>query len=382
MFFMPALKKRCSSAYKTTNHPPKPMKIRFYLFVMLLGLVRPVLSQDLHFSMFNMSPLTMNPAFTGAFEGTARVGGIYRDQWASFLQNQFTTPSFYLDVPLMRGLRKQDWIGVGAVMFNDKAGTADMEFVGSLLSASYHMGLGKDGRHLLTFGLQGGSSQRRIDLMADGLKFADELDKQVGGGGLGIGNGFDRKAGDEVSFLDFSFGAMLRSKISDKDQLEMGVSFNHISRPRYGFIGSGQGQGQGPGQGPGQGNRDGARRPMRSTLHGKLVHRMSELLYLEPSFIFQTTGGAMEFGIQALAGYKINNDFTLRAGPGMRLGDAAQVIIGADYQDLRVGICYDVNISPLSEVSNFQGGFELAAQYIIKIYKKPKINPAILCPQL
>ena len=138
----------------------------------------------------------------------------------------------------------------------------------------------------------------------------------------------------------------------------------------------------GQGQGQGQGNKDGARRPMRSALHGRLVHRMSELLYLEPSFLFQTTGGAMEFGVQALAGLKINNDFTLRAGPGLRLGDAAQIMIGGDYQDLRVGLSYDLNISPLSEVSNFQGGFELAAQYIIKIYKKPKISPAILCPQL
>ncbi|MFZ4426791.1 MAG: PorP/SprF family type IX secretion system membrane protein [Saprospiraceae bacterium] len=349
------------------------MKIRFYLFMMLLGALGPVSGQDLHFSMFNMSPLTLNPAFTGAFEGTARIGGIYRDQWASFLQNQFTTPSFYLDVPLMRGLRKQDWVGVGAVMFNDKAGTAEMKYVGSLLSASYHMGLGKDGRSLLTFGLQGGSSQRSIDLMADGLKFADELDKQVGGGGLGIGNGLDRGVRNEVSFLDFSFGAMLRTRLNDNDFLEAGMSLNHLTRPRYGFAGNQGTQGQ---------QEKGARRPMRTALHGRLLHRFSDLFYLEPTMLFQTTGGAAEFAVQAIAGYKINDDFTLRAGPGMRFGDAAQIMIGGDYQDIRVGLSYDLNISSLSKISNFRGGFELAAQYIIKIYKKPKISPAILCPQL
>lgn len=41
-----------------------------------------------------------------------------------------------------------------------------------------------------------------------------------------------------------------------------------------------------------------------------------------------------------------------------------------------------MNVSSLSEVSNFQGGFEIAGYYILKIYKKPKISPAILCPQL
>lgn len=344
------------------------MKIRYYLLFLLFGVVGPAWGQDLHFSMFNMSPLTLNPAFTGSFEGTVRIGGIYRDQWASFLSNQFVTPSFYVDAPLMRGLRKKDWVGVGGMVFNDKAGTANLQYAGSMLSLGYHMGLGKTNNHVLTIGLQGGSSQRRFDTQAEGLKFADELPTQVGGGGLGAGNGKDRQINDNVTFLDFSFGAMLRSRISEQNQMEVGFSLAHLTQPKYGFSAA-------------QGNNSDNKRPMRAALHGRLVHRFSDLLYLEPSMLLQTTGGASEFALQALAGYKINDDFTLRLGPGYRFGDAAQILLGADYQDLRVGLSYDLNVSSLSDVSNFQGGFELAAYYIIKIYKKPKISPAILCPQ-
>ncbi|HMR43883.1 MAG TPA: hypothetical protein PKC40_08615, partial [Saprospiraceae bacterium] len=65
-----------------------------------------------------------------------------------------------------------------------------------------------------------------------------------------------------------------------------------------------------------------------------------------------------------------------------RLGDAVEVLLGVDYKDLRVTAAYDVNISPLNEVSNYQGGFEIAAWYIVKIFKKPDVKPAILCPKL
>lgn len=122
---------------------------------------------------------------------------------------------------------------------------------------------------------------------------------------------------------------------------------------------------------------------MRIALHGRLNHRLSEKLYVEPTFLFQTTGGASEAAVQTLAGYTVNPDFTLRIGPGYRFGDAGQILLGLDYkQELRVGASYDVNLSSLSGVSKLQGGFEVAAYYIIKIYKKPKISPAILCPQL
>ena len=68
-------------------------------------------------------------------------------------------------------------------------------------------------------------------------------------------------------------------------------------------------------------------------------------------------------------------------GLGYRFGDAAQVLFGGDYKDLRVALSYDVNVSSLSTASDYQGGFELAAWYIIKIYRKPTIKTRILCPR-
>jgi len=70
-------------------------------------------AQDIHWTMFDMSPLTLNPAFTGAYEGTFRVGGIYRSQWNSFTTG-FETPSVYVDAPILM-IGKKSWLAVGGI---------------------------------------------------------------------------------------------------------------------------------------------------------------------------------------------------------------------------------------------------------------------------
>ena len=55
--------------------------------------------------------------------------------------------------------------------------------------------------------------------------------------------------------------------------------------------------------------------------------------------------------------------------------------LGIDVEDLRVALAYDINTSSLNNVTSSVGGFELAASYIIKVFKKPNVPPAILCPE-
>jgi hypothetical protein len=100
------------------------MTLSRLLPVLLLWLSLGALSaQDIHYTLFNMAPLRTNPALTGAFEGTARIGGIYRGQWFSVNGGgDMHTPSFYIDAPIIKGFRDRDWVGVGAVFVQDNAG--------------------------------------------------------------------------------------------------------------------------------------------------------------------------------------------------------------------------------------------------------------------
>ena len=346
---------------------------KFTLLMCFFSVLATVHAQDLHFTQYNMSPLTLNPAFMGAFEGTARISGIYRDQWSSVLDNQYTSPSVGIDAPIFRGFRENDWVGVGGILTSDEVGEGDLKVGENLLGISYHLALDKEGNNMLTLGIQGGNVSRELDPTANGLVFADELPEDVGGGGLGLGKGGDRSVNNQVSYLDFNVGVMLRSRLETGDLVEAGVAFNHITEPKYSFI-SRSGAGT---------NNNGRDRPMTIIAHARYDRALTDKWGIEPSFMFQQTAGSSEFLLQALAGYQLNPEFELHAGPGFRFGDSAQILAGVTYkEDLRVGLAYDINVSSVTDISKYRGGFELAATYILKIFKEPDVKPAILCPRL
>lgn len=369
--------------YVPLMHKITYMTIRkITLLLFCLGMLASLRAQDLHFTMYNMSPLTLNPALTGAFEGTARITGIYRDQWSSVLSNQFTTPSVGVDAPIIRGFREGDWVGVGGVLTSDNVGESDLQTGENLLGAAYHFALDKEGANMLTLGVQGGNVSRRLEPTANGLIFADELPEEVGGGGLGPGKGGDRSINEQTSYLDFNVGLMFRSRLEEGDQVEVGLAFNHITQPRYSFV-NGGGGGSGPGGGGGNQNvSNDQKRPMTILAHGRYNRNLNETWSVEPSFMFQTTSGASEVIVQALAGFQLNEQYQFHFGPGYRFGDSGQILIGMTYEEsLRVGMSYDVNLSSVSDISRYRGGFELGASYIIKIFKDPDVKPAILCPR-
>ncbi len=345
----------------------KPGKLLlFFLFwgAFSLGLR----AQDIHYSLFNRSPLTLNPAKTGAFLGTARVGGIYRDQWSSFLDDQFTTPSFYIDAPIITGFRDNDWVGVGLSFVSDEAGAAELSTTSAMLSAAYHFALDKRGRNVLTLGVQGGTVSRQLNQQA--LRFGDEFEFQNGRFQHNPDAGEENRNFEDESFFDLSGGLLFRSQLNELTDLELGFSFGHFTQPQYGFLTDNTGQ-------------DADQRPARATFHGSLRRELTEDWRITPSFLFQTSEGANEIALQAIAGIMLNpeKEIRLNFGPGYRVNDALQIIVGMDYQELNVTLAYDLNTSDLTDATNSVGAFEIAASYIFKIYKDPEVKPTILCPE-
>lgn len=336
-------------------------------------------AQDIHYSLFNMSPLTMNPGLTGSFYGTVRVGGIYRGQWYNVSDaTGFETPSFYADAPIVRGFRKNDWVGVGIAVFNDKAGSVKLRTNASLISAAYHLGLGKDGNNVLTLGLQAGSVSRRFSQTR--LELADQWDAT--NGGFQSGTSMDNIAMEgrnKGNYVDIGAGLLFRSKGKDGSLLELGASFNHANQGDESFLGSSGGTGTGGGNNKKEENK----RPYRITTHAKYEWMLNEKWSAAPTALFQTTKGATEVALQAWGGYLLKPEVPIKLnfGLGYRFGDAAQVLAGLDYKDLRVALSYDINTSPLNTATNYQGAFEIAAWYIIKIFKDPEVKQAILCPK-
>ncbi len=349
-------------------------KLLFLCFIMLLGSA--LGAQDIHFTQFNMSPMTLNPAFAGKFEGTARIGGIYRGQWASVMNSssdQYKTPSAWVDAPIIQGFRKRDWVGVGFMLYQDKAGSAALVHSAAKLGATYHLGLDKKGNAVLSIGGHYGGEQRKVDI--NKLQFGDGFDNS--------GQYIQTKSMDngriigDAKYSDVDLGIVFSSRLNKRMDFNIGFSMYHMFKPNYSLANSGGG---GPTPTPTQGQ---AELPRRAIAHGQFNIELTDKWDFSPSFAFQSMSGNDEILVQGLAGYLFNQekDITLNMGLGYRLSDAINVLLGVKVKDLTVGLAYDINTSDLRTVSNYRGGFEIAANYIIKIYKPAVVKPKVLCPR-
>ncbi len=362
------------------------MKIlRPLLFSALLISVGTLSAQDIHYSLFNMSPLTLNPALTGAFSGSIRIGGIYRTQaFATDNVRGYSTPSVYIDSPVMRGFRKNDWIGVGGVLVSDNAGDLKLTTNIFAFSGAYHLALDKKGKTMLTLGIQGGNVGRSVNF--DNARSGNTFGTDIGGeetdisadpvlsGNSGGQQDPNSNKDKEKSFMDWGGGLMLRTQIDKGTSLELGVSTGHVTTPDYAFGGSSLSGGPTP-------TTEGKERPFLTSAHGRLDMMMDDKWSIAPTFFWQNTAKANEIALQAWAGYQLNPDLKLNFGLGYRISDAGKLLFGVDYKDLKVALAYDVTVSSQGKFNNGQGALELAANYIFRIYKKPDLTPTILCPR-
>ncbi len=346
--------------------------IKFTLLFLLSGLFTQISAQDIHWSLYNMSPLTLNPALTGAYLGTARIGGIYRDQ--SFNPNNpsttvgYTTPSFYIDAPIV-AIGKRDWIGIGVMLYSDEAGSASLTNQGAYGSIAYHKALDKKGNTLLSFGIQGGVLNR--DITFEDLLFADGIESDLQGAGYNSAATPDDFTSS--SAFNLNAGVLLTARLNKLTDLNIGLSFQNILSPNYSINNQTVNTPKGA--------RD---LPLGFKLHGQFNFTMSDKWTLSPTFLYNQAFTSNELQVQAMLGYKLNDKdpMIIKLGPGYRLGDAVEVLLGVDYKAFRFGASYDFTVSDLSNVNNGQGAFEFALSYIIKIFKAPTVKPVVICPRL
>lgn len=257
-------------------------------------------------------------------------------------------------------------------MYSDKSGSLGLSQTAFKLSGAYHLALNKKGTTILSFGYQTGSVQRKIDVSgltaldpADPVKNPDLLEPDMMlSGQLELKN----------SYTDHVGGLHLKTLMNETDVLQIGFSVGHIGKPRGGIDSGGGGIGGGGGL---------YEIPMRFVGHGSYRTMFNDRLAIIPSAFFQVLGNDNEIQAQVVGEYLFNPEkqVVLKGGLGYRVGDAMEVILGADIKDLKITFGYDLNISPLTPASNTFGSFEISAMIIGIIYKKPDPDPVLFCPR-
>jgi type IX secretion system PorP/SprF family membrane protein len=324
-------------------------------------------AQDIHYSMFDMAPINLNPAYTGAFAGTFRIGGIYRAQWPGLGTTTgnfsgYQTPSAYLDIPVAPFSKKspiRSWMGIGLSFTSDQVGLGDLSTLGGMLSLAYHISLSNTGNTRLSLGVKGGIVQQRID--ASQLQFESGIIQ--GGSGTYVIVGDNTPADNSASYADFSAGALF-THMASKYDMQIGFSANHLSSPQYQFLGNE------------------AKLPLGLIGSAIFNIQLGDKYVLRPMAFYQNMARAQELNLQALFGIHLNEtkDFTLLFGGGYRVGDAAIGRVGLELKGLRFGFAYDFNASQLSNNGRAMG-FEVGVSYIAKLYKNVVVKDILFCPR-
>lgn len=372
---------------------------RFILALMLLGSFSGLSAQDIHYTLHNYSPLWLNPANTGAFYGSIRVAGHYRGQYLG--TNGINTPGISIDAPVIRGLRKQDWIGAGANLIMDQANISAVDVVRQVFgfSGAYHLSLDKKQRSVLTLGAQYSSVSIGIDPSGNCGTNSQELNISTGQGGLGQlgqcenftmnggGGGSSNPGqmqGPRQNYTDISAGLMYRTVLDVKkdNRLELGFAMQHINNDNYQtFLGTTQR--------PdtieiaGESNRESRSPGQTFHAHANLDMELVENIRFMPTVFWQSNRGNSSVSLQAWAGLELKNEMMFKFGLGYRTADAGKILLGFTKDRLNVAASYDVVVSQATPNNlGSLNSVEIAANYIFNIYKKPETKPSILCPRI
>ena len=120
---------------------PEIMK-RILQTLLLSWVVFAASAQDPHLSQFYMSPLYLNPALTGAFNGNYRLTGLFRGQWGSVLRSEsvpmYRTYTFSADFRTNKGFAKGDAFRFGASFMGDQAGESKFGYNVGGIAVAYH----------------------------------------------------------------------------------------------------------------------------------------------------------------------------------------------------------------------------------------------------
>jgi type IX secretion system PorP/SprF family membrane protein len=343
------------------------MKKSFQLIILLFFLTDVVSAQDPSFSQFFASPLTLNPALTGKFNGDLRAAGNYRNQWPD-VNNAYITSTISVDLPILQGLLPADdrW-GIGIMAMTDKTANGILTSNYFAFSTAYHKAVDEEGMHQISVGFQGTYANKSLD--GPRLHFLDGL--QIDGTWLPSPTEPVNLEVVTTSYFDMNAGVLYNGSLNGSNEVYFGASMYHLNQPKESFLGV-----------------DNITVPTRLTLHagGYFPSESSgQTWYLSGLYNRQATGSELVLGgaLEVSTSTDENKPVNVYFGAWTRLNnvnDALIPYVGMDYGSFNLGLTYDVNISGFKVATQARGGMEISLVYIFKQPADQSAREKIQCP--
>ncbi len=315
------------------------------MFILILTHLQ-VCGQDVHFSQYYFSPLSLNPANTGNFKGDYRLFGNYRTQWRN-LDKGFNTFSAGGDLNMFP---RNYNIGAGLILINDLS-AENLGVTKILPSAAWHVKLAGFKIHL---GVQPGLVIKTIDFYRH--SFPEQLNWGTGKFDNTLPN-TEPNVGQRFVFFDGNAGAIVSKKIK-KIEVLAGFALFHINRPNESFLSDKKNK-----------------LPMRKALNLEFNYDVSKNLVIHLHSLYGFTTKASDWVSGANLEMILSRDafFTNSVFAGLmwrdginRNADAAIFTAGMNYSHYTFGFSFDLTQSQLKTSVNSQGAYEIAIIYRAK----------------
>lgn len=335
------------------------------------------MSQDLHFSNFQFTPLGINPANTGSISGNYRLNSIYLRKGFSIADQGYQVLNLSADARMLKGFRQQDWIGIGLNM--DVVNAANISgktqidnlndpnpsiqnWLNTKISAAYHYSLNEVKTKIITFGIQMTHSSRqfgygnvetRYEYNSGGTDPEKEYWNYVN---------LCKSDNGQFKFRDIAIGLLYHAKYK-KSELKLGTALGGIFSTGTFVIN--------------HGNDTIDAKLYRLKIHGEYKINLTPQTYIVPAFYYYNLYNinSLIVNTHAWHQFKPEKDFKVGAGLGIRSTRDLIFYLGTEVKGIEVGLAFDLNINSKSiYYGNGFGGFEMCAKYMGKINKKLMSN--------
>lgn len=309
-------------------------------------------SQDFIFSQYFASQPYLNPSMTGFFDGSYRIVGHYRMQWAP-VESGISTYGVSGDIKLGENHQSGDYVGLGIGLYRDDVYGLIANNT-ARLNASYTKSFGYNTKSYLSLGTNLGMDFRQVNTS----QFVTS-------------NGDAESPQNENKFVpNLGLGINYQVVFPEAVNFFIGGAVDHIVSDNISIFNNEQ------------------QNAKRITAYTSARLKSAKTIYLLPAFLLsmQEAHRQINFGVstQLLMREYHNNKSNIQIGLYTRLGnESLDAIIGMlryEINGLQLGLSYDHNVNELNSVTNGFGALEMSVGYIGLINKVIKSRTE--CPDL
>ncbi len=338
--------------------------------LLLMAITYNANAQDPRFSQFYASPMQLNPAMTGVFEGRWRAVLNYRDQWQSVLDN-VPYRTFSASYDMRYNIVARDYLAFGISALGDQVGESSFRQTRGHLAMSYLKQLsgGTQNSQFLVAGAQAGVGQNSIDYT--NLWFSQQFDINTETLDISQPTGESTPEATDM-FVDINAGLLWYALFDDDFSVYAGGALNHINAPNVSLF---------------NGQNDVLL--MRWVGHAGAQLPLSDNFSLLPAFSLMGQGESNSLTMGMNVRYS-NNDFNeiaVRLGGWVHLSnngesnshmDALIISTILELDKFNLGFSYDINTSSLVNATNSRGTYELSFIYIHPENRRIRVK----CPKM